>query len=378
MNVTGIATPTWFGSTLSELAGKQFPQPAQGGPARIQPLDAPPPAAAPRFLHVVEPGAVVRRAGGRLVVTRKDKVLLEVPAIKLQGVLLYGGVQMSTSSARKLLSEGIWLSFFTRSGNYLGRLQPPLERGAELRRRQWETSRNQQAALAFGRAVVRGKILGQRLVAAAYAKNYLAETLGDGHQSLVRCLNRVDAVNDLEQLRGLEGTAARAYFGLFRRWNRSGFPFEGRVKRGATDPLNVLLNFGYTLLLREMEGMLEAAGLDPAIGIYHRPDGDRPSLACDWIEEFRHPVVDRLVLRLVNRGTIKAADFENRAERGLRLSPDGLRKYLAAFERAMNGRGPGEDDEPPAPGVRALLLGQLARLLDFLNGVAPYRSWLES
>jgi CRISPR-associated protein Cas1 len=140
-----------------------------------------------------------------------------------------------------------------------------------------------------------------------------------------------------------------------------------------------LLNFGYTLLTRELEGLLEAAGLDPTVGFYHEPDGDRPSLACDWIEEFRHPVIDRLVLRLVNRGTIKAADFEDRAERGLRLSADGLRKYLGAYERALNGAGGDEEeDEQAAPGLRSVLLGQLARLLDFLNNLAPYRSWLES
>jgi CRISPR-associated protein Cas1 len=376
MNATGIPTPTWSGSTLSQLAGEPFEGSGKTGPVRLQPIDTLPPASAPRFLHVVEPGATVRRAGGRVVVTKKDKVLLEVPAIKLQGVLLYGAVHISTPCARKLLDEGMWLSFFTRSGAYQGRLQPPSERGGKLRLRQWEVSRNPEAALAFSRAVVRGKILGQRLVAAAYAKNYLAETLGEAHQSLVRCLERLDGVKDLEELRGLEGTAARAYFDLFRRWNRSEFPFDGRAKRGATDPLNILLNFGYTLLARELEGLLEAAGLDPTIGFYHQPDGDRPSLACDWIEEFRHPVIDRMVLRLVNRGTIKAADFEDRAERGLRLSAEGLRKYLVAFERAMNGGG-AEDDEPAAPGLRGVLLGQLARLLDFLNDTAPYRSWLE-
>jgi len=95
-------------------------------------------------------------------------------------------------------------------------------------------------------------------------------------------------VTALEELRGVEGNASRAYFDLFRRWNRSTMPFEGRAKRGATDPINALLNLGYTLLTRELEGILEAAGLDPTVGFYHLPNGDRPSLAGDWVEEFRH------------------------------------------------------------------------------------------
>lgn len=380
MSTTRIPTPSWTASTLAALSGAPAADLAPA-PARLEPIETPAPTPAPRFLHVVEPGAMVRRARGRLLVTKKDKVLLEVPLIKLQGVLLYGAVQISSACARKLLDEGVWLSFFSRSGAYQGRLQPPCERGAALRLRQWERSRNPEAALEFARALVRGKILGQRLVAAAYAKNYLAETLGEGHQTLVHCLERIEGVESLETLRGLEGTASRAYFGLFRRWNRSELPFEGRVKRGAGDPVNVLLNFGYTLLTRELEGLLESAGLDPTIGFYHQPDGDRPSLACDWVEEFRHPVIDRLVLRLINRGTIKAGDFEDRGERGLRLSADGLRKFLAAYERALNGSDNGSEAEREAPAplaLRNILLAQLGRLHDFLNAQAAYRSWLES
>jgi hypothetical protein len=165
-----------------------------------------------------------------------------------------------------LLDEGIWLSFFSRNGVYKGRLQPPIERGGKLRLRLWERSRDHEFCLQFGRAVVRGKILGEKLLASAYAKNYLAETLGDGFVVLRDSLVRLDKVQEITELRGVEGAAARSYFEMFRRWNRSGMPFDGRVKRGAGDPINALLNLGYTLLTRELEGLIEAAGLDPTIG----------------------------------------------------------------------------------------------------------------
>ena len=80
-------------------------------------------------------------------------------------------------------------------------------------------------------------------------------------KELKQSLDRLEEVQDLAELRGVEGAASRAYFSLFRRWNRSGMLFERRSKRGATDPVNVLLNFGYSLLTRELEGLLEAAGL---------------------------------------------------------------------------------------------------------------------
>jgi CRISPR-associated protein Cas1 len=349
---------------------------------QCQPIDSPGlPLAAEsniRFLHVVEQGAVLRRAGSRVLVIKKKNVLLDVPAAKLQGVLLYGNIQVSTQCLRNLLEEGVWLSFFTRNGFYKGRLQPPAERGGKLRQIQWEKSKDPGFCLEFARAVVRGKLLGQKQVAAAYAKNYLAETLTESHRSLGESLERLPAVKDLDELRGVEGSATRAYFERFRGWNRSEFSFEGREKRGAADPINAMLNFGYAILMRELEGLIEAAGLDPAVGFYHLPDNDRPSLACDWVEEYRHPIADRLVLKLINNGMIKAADFEDREEKGgLRLSAEGLRKFLKAYERSMLGRRTNEDGIVPQ-GWRATFLKQLARLLDSLSGKDPYRSHVET
>lgn len=356
-------------------------EPANGSGALSQPIESPERSLAAesnsRFLHVVEQGAVLRRSGTRVVITKKKTVLLEVPATKLQGVLLYGNIQVSTQCFRNLLDEGVWLSFFSRNGFYKGRLQPPAERGGKLRQIQYERSRDPEFCLQFSRSVVHGKILGQKEVAAAYAKNYLAETLSEGHRSMTDSLERLGSVKDLEELRGIEGSATRAYFERFRRWNRSEMPFEGREKRGTGNPINALLNFGYAVVMRELEGLIEAAGLDPAVGFYHQPDNDRPSLACDWIEEFRHPLVDRLVLKIINNGIIKVDDFEDREEKGgLRLGQEGLRKYLKAYEKTLVGCRSKEDAETPK-GWRPVFLDQLGRLLDSLTGKEVYRTHIE-
>jgi CRISPR-associated protein Cas1 len=242
--------------------------------------------------------------------------------------------------------------------------------------RQWERSRDVKFCLAFGRSVVRGKILGQKQMAAAYAKNYLAETLGDAHSMLCQSLERVETVETLDELRGVEGNASRAYFDLFRRLNRSEMPFEGRHKRGATDPINALLNFGYTLLTRELEGLLEAAGLDPTIGLYHMADEDRPSLACDWVEEFRHVVVDRLVLNLINQKIVQRDHFEVHEDKGgLRLKPEGLRRFVRQWEKTLTGSV--DEGNGVAGGIRAVFLDRLGALLDSLVKESSYRTHLE-
>jgi CRISPR-associated protein Cas1 len=332
-----------------------------------------------RFLHVVEQGATLRRAGSRVLVTHKQEVLLDVPAAKLQGVLIYGNVQVSSQCVRNLLDQGCWLSFLTRNGIYKGRLQPPCERGGKLRRLQYERSCDSVFSLGFAKAVVHGKLLSAKQVLSAYASNYLAATLGESHAVLRQSIARLPAVSEMDELRGVEGAAARAYFDLFRRCNRSQLPFEKRVKRGASDPINVLLNFGYTLVTRELEGLIESAGLDPTVGFYHAPDGDRPSLACDWVEEFRHTIVDRLVLKLVNLSSIQASGFDQIEDKGLRMKPETLRKFLAAYEQtlaARRGKQEKQKDGARLP-YRSIFLAQLAGLLDAITSGTPYQTHLQ-
>lgn len=97
--------------------------------------------------------------------------------------------------------------------------------------------------------------------------------------------------------------------------------FPGREHRGAEDPINSLLNYGYGILYNQVHCALLLAGLEPFAGFLHVDRPGKHSLVLDMVEEFRQPVVDRTVLAFVNRGT------EVRTEEG-RL-PESLRKEFA-------------------------------------------------
>jgi len=113
------------------------------------------------------------------------------------------------------------------------------------------------------------------------------------------------SVNLAQQwLRGIEGNAARVYFGAFGRMlraDREHFTPKGRTRRPPLDRCNALLSFAYALLLSDCMAALVAAGLDPNVGFLHTDRPGRPSLALDLMEEFRPMLADRLVLTLVNR-----------------------------------------------------------------------------
>ncbi len=120
----------------------------------------------------------------------------------------------------------------------------------------------------------------------------------------------------IEELLGIEGSIANEYFrawsaiqltwkGLKQRpipddWqeykSRSALRDEARGNRGATHPVNAMLNYAYGVLMARTQIQLIAEGYDPTIGILHGRESERgmyPAFALDRVEPMR-PVVDPL------------------------------------------------------------------------------------
>ncbi len=88
-------------------------------------------------------------------------------------------------------------------------------------------------------------------------------------------------------LRGIEGSAAAAYFKAYAALFADTLAFNGRNRRPPLDPVNACLSLGYTLVHAQAVQACQVAGLDPLMGLYHRPSHGRASLASDLIEPLR-------------------------------------------------------------------------------------------
>ena len=149
-------------------------------------------------------------------------------------------------------------------------------------------------------------------------------------------IQSTENAEDLDKLRGIEGYAAKAYFGAFTsmvRTNRPAFTLTERSRRPPRDPINALLSFVYTLLANECVAACEGVGLDPQIGFLHAIRPGRPALALDLMEELRTPLADRLVLTLINRGQIKPDDFIERPGGAIHLTDDARKLLLTTYQK---------------------------------------------
>jgi CRISPR-associated exonuclease Cas4/CRISPR-associated protein Cas1 len=147
-------------------------------------------------------------------------------------------------------------------------------------------------------------------------------------------------VPDRAGLLGIEGEAAALYFQAFpallteTSQALGTFDYTRRSRRPPADPLNACFSLCYALLTRVWATVLEIAGLDPWVGLYHVERPGRPSLALDMMEPFRPILADSAVLMAVNNGEIGADAFV-RSAGGCALTPGGRRPLIMAWERRL-------------------------------------------
>lgn len=337
-------------------------------------------------LYVTIPGATVRQSGESLLVTagepgaaggERRKILMEVESHRLELVCIVGTAHITSAAMRHCLERGIAVAWLKRNGEFLGRTVGPMPRSADIRLRQYAAAADTALRLERAQAVVQAKLRNAQAVLRDIQSNSPAnQVLSQALAELKRSLEQVAPCREAASLLGIEGRAARSYFEALGASFRAEISFPGRRHRPAPDPANALLSFGYVILASKLAGLLEARGLDPGIGFFHDLRSGRPSLALDLLEELRHPVVDRFVLRSCNLRILRPGHFDPPgSDGGVRLNREGARVFFTHWEEHLR-KPMREQGSPERPAPQDLLGRQVERFVSSLRSGATYRPFL--
>jgi len=155
-----------------------------------------------------------------------------------------------------------------------------------------------------------------------------------------KCLKAIDGVNSVDELRGYEGLAGKAYFTLFPLLFGEETPEElryiRRSRRPPRDRINAILSFGYALLYKTVLQSILVVGLEPAFGFFHTPRSSAQPLVLDLMELFRVQLWDIVVVGSVNRNQWHVDSDFNVSPGRVWLSDAGRRKAVKLFEERMN------------------------------------------
>ncbi|NJK40062.1 MAG: CRISPR-associated endonuclease Cas1 [Oscillatoriales cyanobacterium SM2_3_0] len=291
-------------------------------------------------LYLTEQGATIYKENQRfgIWVPGQEESKMEIPIREVERILLFGNIQLTTQAIGACLQQQILVLFLNFSGQYKGHLWSLESTHLASEIHQVEKHKDAQFQLSLCRAVVRGKLMNSRQLLLRLNRKRQVPEVEVAISGLGADLQAVDKVNNLERLRGYEGIGAARYFpALGRLITHPVFTFSQRNRQPPRDPVNSLLSFGYTLLFNNVLSLIIAEGLSPYLGHFHYGDEKKPYLAFDLMEEFRSPIVDSLVLRLVNNAIFKPDDFDSVVlTGGMYLNPKARKVFLQQFERRMN------------------------------------------
>ena len=289
-------------------------------------------------LYVIEPGARIEKEYRRLLVTVDDEVVRSVPLRRVTQVVLGRGVGATTPALRALLREGVSLSLINQWGRLEGMLMSAEAKNIPLRQKQCARAQDAAFCLEISRSIVAGKLRNERNLARRMMRAHPNLVASERVERIQQALAQVQMAESLSELRGLEGAGARAYFAVFRAVLEDAHGFERRQRRPPKDPINAMLSLGYSLLTQNLMTACRVVGLDPYDGFFHSDKYGRPALALDLVEEFRHVIVDSVVMRLVNRNMISGKDFEPGERGGVHLKQKALRVFFQQYEARLQTR----------------------------------------
>ncbi|MDZ8187784.1 MAG: type I-D CRISPR-associated endonuclease Cas1d [Nostoc sp. ChiSLP02] len=284
-------------------------------------------------VYVTQEDAFIGKVDERLHVKFEKKTILDVPLIKIDGVVVLGRATVSPAVISELLERHIPVTFLTENGRYLGRIEPEVTKNIFVRKAQWQAAGESAQAIHVVQSFVRGKLKNYRNLLNRRQRENADLDLSVNLTRLEHAIAPIDSTQNINSLRGLEGAGSAAYFGCFNELIRTTeFTFNSRVRRPPTDPVNSLLSFGYSLLRHDIQGAVNIAGFDPYLGYLHCDRYGRPSLALDLMEEFRPLIVDAVVLSAINKQLLITADFVTEPlSAAVSLTPEGRKTFLRLY-----------------------------------------------
>ncbi|WP_216895682.1 type I-C CRISPR-associated endonuclease Cas1c [Nocardia alni] len=289
-----------------------------------------------KTLYVTTPGTSLHLDGDALRVYHPDRPGRQLfPLVRLDHLVVFNGVTVTDDLMHRCAADGRGVTWLTRNGKFLARVGGPRTGNPHLRIQQVRAHDDTDRRLSIAKSMVAGKLHNYRDLLLRAARDLTGSRqaqLRDIAQTHATALTALADGTNLDEVRGIEGRAARDYFQALPTLTPAAR--AGRSRRPPTDSFNCLLSFGYGLLRAAVHGAIEQVELDPYIGYLHGVRPAKPALALDLMEEFRPLLVDRFVLTLFNRDQIKPDHTETLPGAQVQLTDTGRKLFLEQWSTA--------------------------------------------
>lgn len=286
-------------------------------------------------IYLLSPNTKLKKQGERIAIEKDGKRVAYILLDEIDCIVQGRKAEVTTPVLYELLAHDINIFYVDGRGRLLGQLGNyyiAWER-AQCQYRMFSDAEQQTLCTRY---VVDAKMEAQIALLRSYAKSKQSQELAQLAATIRIYRQKIHMVSNIDELRGFEGMASRTYFDAFPLiLNPVKWSWVGRNRRPPKDPVNALLSYGYAFLEREVRLAILGARLDARIGFLHSNNGRKDSLVYDLMEPFRQSVIDRLVLKSLNRDQFKPEEFTISDEDGCRISEKARLRWIANYEEYM-------------------------------------------
>ena len=327
---------------------------------------------------------------GTFLALRSERLRLQVPQQEPQEVALRDlqtvtvtttACTLSAEAIRACAKFGVQIDLVDGLGAPYAKFSSPYLVGTVSTRRAQMQAYLTPTSVEVARHAIRARLRNQASLLKYFGK-YRKEADPVAYEAIQRALPSLTALEaeldriqgaNIDEVRdvllGIEGRGGVVYWGAIAAMLPADLGFPGRTGRGATDPTNMTLNYGYGILYARAAGVLATAGLEPFAGFLHTDRPGKPSLVLDFVEGFRAACVDRPTLALLGRGWRPELD-----EHG-KLTPETRKRIATAVTDRLDTR---DNVGSKKFRLQNIMVMQARRLATFLRGEGDYPVYVAS
>lgn len=301
-----------------------------------------------------------------------------VPLLNIGDIVITKGNEISANLIVECAERRIPISIVSATGKRLAGISFPESNRVVSRMGILEISRNENRRIEFSKSLLKAKINNYRIM-------MMKTSYGMSNESQKqKILKSIEKLRNLElsivgstsvlEIMGYEGSAAREYFGILPLLCSSAV--GKRTRRPPLTSYDLVVSFFYGLAKNNYVSALEHYGLDPYVGIIHRSNPSRCSMALDLLEEMRW-ACDRLTITLFNKNILSANDdfITNKISGEVSFRNDSVR--LKVMKEWIDYRGSKfkhySKEEPVS--LSEIPYRQVIALDKYATGVCAYYPW---
>ncbi len=264
-----------------------------------------------------------------------------VSKIPYEKIVISGKGYVSTEAISLLNQNNINVILTDTYGNPVSFMNGAMVSNTAIKYRmgQYDTFRNPEKVLHLQKWILKEKIQSQ----INFFKSLENPEIENGIILLENYYSQIESKTSLKDLIRIEAGSGRNYFLNYAKLIPEKYGFQSRrggglanSKRYASDVINALLNYGYTVLAGEIAKFVNGMGLDPYYGFYHKHDTSFQALVYDMIEPFRW-LVDSTVYSMANikdhGSQIRLKDYTHTKDGFVVMDDSLLKRFLEKLER---------------------------------------------